>query len=83
MHLKGAHMPEMAFYRKKKDGRVLHHNESLEPDKLTEAQVVTAEARHSQRTVREPRETVTEGEEEEAETVTVDKSAPAAQEHHH
>ena len=79
MQLKGAHMPEMAFYRKKKDGRVLRHNESLEPDKLTEAQVVTAEARHSQRTVRVTQETVKEEEEEPA-NVTVEKSAPSAQE---
>ena len=76
-------MPEMAFYRKKKDGRVLHHNESLEPDRLTEAQVVTAEARHSQRAVKVPHETVKEEEEEAPETVTIEKSAPAAQEQHH
>ncbi len=78
MHLKGAHMPEMAFYRKKKDGRVLHHSESLEPDKLTEPQIVTAEARHSQKTVRVTQEAVKE-EEEEPETVTVEGSTPVAQ----
>ena len=72
-------MPEMAFYRKRKDGRVLHHNESLEPDRLTEAQVVTAEARHSQKTVRVTQETVKE-DEEDPDIVTVEKSAPAAQE---
>ena len=69
-------MPEMAFYRKRKDGRVLHHNESLEPDKLTEEQIVTAEARHSQKTVRVTQEPVKE-EEEVPETV---ETAPAAQE---
>ena len=82
MHLKGAHMPEMAFYRKKKDGRVLHHSESLEPDKLTEPQIVTAEARHRQKTVRVTQEAVKE-EEEEPESVAVEGSTPVAQQYHH
>ena len=76
-------MPEMAFYRKKKDGRVLQHNESLEPDKLTEEQIVTAEARHSQKTVRVTQETVKEEEGEAPDPVMTEKSARPVQELHH
>ena len=64
VHLTGAHMPKMAFYRKRKNGRVLCHNTRLEPDRLTEAQIVTTEAQHSQDTVKVTQETVEEEVEE-------------------